>query len=40
MKKIYESPDLEINQFALNEDILDGSRIPDDGEIDDGDIFA
>jgi len=41
MKRFYESPVFEIEKFILQEDVLfDPSRIPDDGEIDDDDLFS
>lgn len=41
MKRKYEAPFIEIEEFLIVEDILsDPSRIPDDGEIDDEDLFS
>lgn len=41
MKRFYEAPKFEIEQYLIQDDLLDASgRIPDDGEIDDEDIFA
>ena len=44
MKRFYESPEMEIKRFVFDGEMLlsDPSRdiIPDDGEIDDGDLFS
>ena len=41
MKRKYDTPFIEIEEFLIKEDILfDPSRIPDDGEIDDEDLFS
>ena len=41
MKRKYETPIIEIEKFLCMEDFLsDPSRIPDDGEIDDDDLFS
>ena len=41
MKRNYECPFIEIEEYSIQENILfDPSRIPDDGELDDEDLFS